>query len=57
MIQLPLGNNMASENTIKELISMGVLYTDETGIHANKPGIYPKQENIPAQTVNQSGEK
>lgn len=57
MIQLPFGNNMASEGTIKELISMGVLYIDEDGIHANEPGIYPKKEEIPTQTANPSGDE
>lgn len=47
----------ASEETINFLISIGALYMNETGIHANEPGIYPKQEKIPTQTANPSGDK
>ena len=38
----------------KYLIKIGALYVDKNGIHASKPGVYPKKENIPARTTNQS---
>lgn len=57
MIQLPLGEHMASEDIIKFLISTGALYVDEDGIHASKPGVYPKKEEIPTQTANPSGDE
>ncbi len=47
MIKLPLGVTRASEKTIKILIEIGALYIDDTGIHANEPGMYPKKEEIP----------
>lgn len=57
MIWLSFGNNRASENMIKTLVSTGALYIDETGIHANEPGIYPRQQEIPTQTANPSGDE
>lgn len=57
MIKLPYGMKMASESTVNALISIGALYVDETGIHANEPGIYPKKEKIPTQTANPSGDE
>lgn len=57
MISLPLGENKASDDVVNVLVSIGALYKDETGIHANEPGIYPKKEEIPTQTANQSGDE
>lgn len=39
------------------LTEIGALYVDETGIHANEPGIYPKKQEIPTQTANPSGDE
>ena len=37
----------ADELTVKTLIALGVLYINESGIHTNEPGIYPKpKENL-----------
>lgn len=57
MISLPLGENRASDDVVNVLVSIGALYKDETGIHANGPGIYPKKEEIPTQTANPSGDE
>lgn len=35
----------AEEATIKALIMIGALYIDDTGIHANEPGIYSNKES------------
>lgn len=56
MIKLPCGTERASEETVKVLIAIGVLYVDENGIRANEPGIYPKQK-ISLQTANQSRDR
>lgn len=46
-----------NKKVMKYLIKIGALYVDETGIHANNPGIYPKKEQIPTQTANPSGDE
>lgn len=56
MINLPMGDEKADDSTINFLIGIGALYVDETGIHANETGIYSKQEKIPTQTANPSGD-
>ena len=33
------------ESTVKALIAIGALYVDDTGIHANESGIYPKEKS------------
>ena len=45
----------ASECTIKYIVLTGAIYIDETGIHANEPGIYKIE--IPTQTANPSGDE
>lgn len=35
----------ASEATIMELVEIGALNIDDTGIHASEPGIYPKEKS------------
>lgn len=57
MIKIPFGAGQASEETVKYLMEIGAIYADETGIHANEPGIYPKKEEIPTQTANPSGDE
>lgn len=58
MIKLLLGIKRASESMVNALISIRALYLDEEGfIRANKPGIYPKKEEIPTQTANPSGDE
>lgn len=47
----------ARECLIQSLAKINALYIDETGIHANEPGIYPRQKEIPTQTVNPSGDE
>lgn len=56
MIKLSSLMERANERTIKALISIGALYVDESGIHANEPGTYPKRK-IPTQTANPSGDE
>lgn len=48
MIELPIGATKASKETVNTLLSIGALYKDDTGIHANKDGEYRVKENIPA---------
>jgi hypothetical protein len=55
MIRFILGVKRAKGNVVKALVSIGALYIDETGIHANKPGIYKIE--IPTQTANPSGDE
>lgn len=57
MIKLPKWVKKANRKTIRYLIGIGALYVDNTGIHANEPGIYPKKEEIPTQTANPSGDE
>lgn len=57
MIKNPFGTKRANKSIIKALMLIGALYVDETGIHANEPGIYPKKEKIPTQTANPSEDK
>lgn len=56
MINLPMGYERANDSMINFLITIGALYVDETGIHANGIGIYSKKEEIPTQTANPSGD-
>lgn len=49
------GIKRANENIINYLIKIGALYTDDDGIHASNPGIYPKK-SLP-QTANQSRDR
>lgn len=57
MLKIPFGTERASECMVNFLLSIGALFTDETGIHASEPGIYPKQSKIPTQTANPSGDE
>ena len=57
MIKLPAGMKQVSNYVVSLLIAIGALYVDETGIHANEPGVYPKKEEIPTQTANPSGDE
>lgn len=43
MLKIPFGTERASESMVKFLLSIGALYTDETGIHASEPGIYGRE--------------
>lgn len=54
MLKIPFGAERASESMVEFLLLIGVLYTDETGIRASKPGIYKLK--IPTQTANPSGD-
>lgn len=54
MLKIPFGTERASEIMVKFLLSIGALFTDETGIHASEPGIY--KIKIPTQTANPSGD-
>lgn len=56
MINLPMEYEKANDSMINFLIGIGALHVDETGIHANETGIYSKQEEIPTQTANPSGD-
>lgn len=56
MIKTPIKTIKATKKTINTVIAIGALYVDESGIHANEPGIYPKQEKIPVKTGNQDGD-
>lgn len=44
MLKIPFGIERASESMVEYLLSIGALFTDETGIHANEPGIYKSEE-------------
>lgn len=57
MIKLPSKMKKASRKMVRYLMGIGALYVDETGIHANEPGIYPKRQEIPTQTENPSGDE
>lgn len=57
MIKLPSEMKKASRKTVRYLMGIGALHMDETGIHANEPGIYPKKQEIPTQTANPSGDE
>lgn len=57
MIKLPKWVKKSNGKTVKYLIRIGALCVDDTGIHANEPGIYPKKEEIPTQTANPSGDE
>lgn len=56
MLKIPFGIERASERMVKFLLFIGALHIDETGIHANDPGMYPKKIKIPTQTANPSGD-
>ena len=45
MIKIPFNATTASEKLIVALISSGILYTDENGIHAAEQGIYFIKQN------------
>lgn len=40
MMKLPFNVKEANEELIIKLINIGVLYTDENGLHASEPGDY-----------------
>lgn len=43
MLKIPFEMERASESMVEFLLSIGALYVDENGIHANEPGIYRKE--------------
>lgn len=57
MIKLPFNVTKASADTTIKLMVIGALQVGRDGLCANEPGIYPKQEEIPTQTANPSGDE